>query len=199
MPIADFWFDPSCPYSWTASRWLLEAAEVRELELHWHVMSLSILNEHLDEDPEGDTEGYLWGPARLCAAIAELHGEQALSRFHTAYGEQALVRGEWPGFEAPLAAAGLPTDLADTAWTTAYEEPLRASHAQAVALVGNRVGTPVLAITEEDGERHALFGPVVAPVPRGEAAGRLWDGVRALATTPNFYEFRRPAPGDPPL
>lgn len=98
MGTADFWLDPSCPYTWLASRWLLEVSEVRPVRVRWH---------------------------------------------------------------------------------------------------GTGVGSPVVAVTEDGGDRHALFGPVLTPVPRGEAAGRLWDGMRLLAATPGFYSLQRPAPADP--
>ena len=34
-------------------------------------------------------------------------------------------------------------------------------------------------------------GPVVTPAPKGEAAGRLWDGCLLVAGTPGFYEIKR--------
>ena len=48
------------------------------------------------------------------------------------------------------------------------------------------VGTPVISV-----EGVAFFGPVVTPAPKGEDAGRLWDGVRAGGGTPGFYELKR--------
>ncbi|MDQ1659788.1 MAG: hypothetical protein QOD41_4871, partial [Cryptosporangiaceae bacterium] len=57
--------------------------------------------------------------------------------------------------------------------------------------VGLDVGTPVIHVPGEDGELIAFFGPVVTPTPRGEAAGRLWDGVLLVAGTPGFYELKR--------
>lgn len=196
MRTADFWFDPSCPYTWLASRWMLEVTEVRPVEVRWHVMSLSVLNEGREEDPEGDEEGYLWAPVRLCTAVAERYGQQALGRLFTALGERSHERGEWGGFAPALTAAGLPQELAAVAESAEWDPALRASHARAVALVGDDVGTPVIQVTEEDGRQYAVFGPVVSPVPRGELAGRLWDGVRSLAGVPEFYELRRPAPAD---
>jgi hypothetical protein len=53
-------------------------------------------------------------------------------------------------------------------------------------LVGLDVGTPVMAV-----RTFAFFGPVVTPIPRGEAAGRLWDGVLAVAGTDGFFELKR--------
>ena len=37
----------------------------------------------------------------------------------------------------------------------------------------------------------AFFGPVVSPAPKGEAAGRLWDGCRLVAGTSGFFELKR--------
>jgi len=31
----------------------------------------------------------------------------------------------------------------------------------------------------------------VTPAPKGEAAGRLWDGTLLVAGTPGFYELKR--------
>jgi hypothetical protein len=58
--------------------------------------------------------------------------------------------------------------------------------------VGDDVGTPVIhAPGPVAGETVAFFGPVVTPAPKGEAAGKLWDGVVLVAATPGFYELKR--------
>ena len=85
-----------------------------------------------------------------------------------------------------LAEVGLPAELARFAHTDAVDEALRASHGEAIALVGDDVGTPVIAVGDV-----AFFGPVVSPAPTGEAAGRLWDGCVLVAGTPGFYELKR--------
>ncbi|WP_184545592.1 mycothiol-dependent nitroreductase Rv2466c family protein [Streptosporangium becharense] len=204
--IADFWFDPSCPYTWITSRWLLEVEKVRPVEVRWHVMSLSVLNEGRDDDPEGDPEGYLWVPVRVCAAVLREHGQQALGRFYTALWTRGDDRDEqdWIGsLHDALAAAGLPRELAEAGTSTAYDEAVRASHAEGMRLIGGdtggHVGTPVVAVTGADDERVVFFGPVLSRIPTGERAGRLWDGTLLVAGTPGFHELKGPPHEEPRL
>jgi hypothetical protein len=67
-----------------------------------------------------------------------------------------------------------------------YDEALRASHYDGMNRVGLDVGTPVISVGG-----ISFFGPVVTPAPKGEAAGKLWDGVLAVAGTEVFYELKR--------
>ncbi|MCO1580658.1 DsbA family protein [Crossiella sp. SN42] len=180
----DFWFDPSCPYTWVTARWLTEVARVRPITLRYHVMSLSVLNEHLEVDPEGDTGGYLWMPVRVCAAVERQHGQDGLRRFFAAYGARVHEHGDWD-FATALTEAGLPADLAGAAGDESYDAAVRASHERGISLVGKHVGTPIIAA-----QGTAFFGPVISTAPRGEAAGRLWDGALLVAGTPGFHELK---------
>lgn len=186
----DFWFDPMCPWAWMSSRWLLEAARVRDLAPRFRVMSLSVLNEGRDvgeEYAEAMVRG--WGPVRVCIAAAKHHGDDVLAPLYTALGTRIHLEGQEIDramVEGALADVGLPTNLADAMDSTEFDDELRASHQQAMDLVGDDVGTPVIAV---DG--IAFFGPVVTPAPKGEAAGDLWDGVVLVAGTPGFYELKR--------
>ncbi|WP_097184784.1 mycothiol-dependent nitroreductase Rv2466c family protein [Blastococcus haudaquaticus] len=182
---ADCWFDPSCPYTWVTARWLREVERVRPVRVRWHVMSLTILNEHRDDDPEGDPEGWLRLPVRVFAAVQERFGQQALVELYEAYGRQVHDASIWGDLSDVLAAAGLPAELAAAADDEDNDLLVRASHEAGVALVGPHVGTPIVAA---DGA--AWFGPVLSRVPRGEEAGRLWDGVVRVAGVDGFHELR---------
>lgn len=196
--VADLWFDPSCPYTWITSRWLVEVTAVRPVEIRWHVMSLSVLNEGRDDDPEGDPDGYLWIPARICAAVERRHGNEALARFYTALWSAARTPDDWLGdFEAALAEAGLPGDLVSAGTTTDHDDAVRASHAEGVGLVSEDTGSPVVAVTGPGVDRVAVFGPVVSRIPRGEEAGRLWDGLLLMTSVPGFHSIKG-APLDKP-
>ena len=96
-----------------------------------------------------------------------------------------------------LAAACLPAELADAAENPAWDAALRASHHAGMDPVGDEVGTPVIHTPGPAGDTIAFFGPVVSPAPKGEAAGRLWDGVLLVSGTDGFFELKRSRTRDP--
>ncbi|HEX6684438.1 MAG TPA: disulfide bond formation protein DsbA [Candidatus Limnocylindrales bacterium] len=184
-----FWFDPACPWAWLTSRWILEVEQLRPIKLSFHVMSLAVLNGHSPEEhPER------WAAVRVAAAAQAHSGTESLGPLYTALGTHRHVRRETFGpevFEAALAEAGLPAELAGAAGGTEFDDAVRASHKEGMDLVGPDVGTPTIAVTTPQGDTFAFFGPVVSPCPTGEAAGRLWDGLLIVGGTPGFYELKR--------
>ncbi|RCG26068.1 disulfide bond formation protein DsbA [Streptomyces diacarni] len=194
---ADFWFDPLCPWAWMTSRWMLEVEKVRPVSVRWHVMSLSVLNEkRVDDLPERYRELMArgWGPVRVCIAAEQEHGSDVLGPLYTAIGTRVHPGGRELSREVLIEAleeVGLPAALADAADTDTYDAALRASHEEGISLVGQEVGTPVIAVPDEVGKQVAFFGPVVTPAPKGEAAARLWDGTLMVASTPGFFELKR--------
>lgn len=170
------------------SRWLGEVAEVRGIDVDWRVMSLAILNEGRDLPDE-----YMARMprslrlTRLVIAARETVGKQAMKPLYDALGTRLHPGGEEDldsVIPAALAEAGLPAELAEE--TDKYDDLLRASHQEAIDLVGDDVGTPVIAVDDT-----AFFGPVVSPAPTGEEALKLFDGVVAAASVESFFELKR--------
>ncbi len=182
--------DPVCPWAWLTSRWLLETKKVRDVDVNFHVMSLSLLNEGREISEEYvDLMNNAWGPVRVLIAAEQRVGTKAIEPLYSAMGTLHHVQGEKDLAKViamALEETGLDADLASAASSHEYDDALRVSHHAGMDSVGFDVGTPVIHIGDV-----SFFGPVVTPAPKGEAAGRLYDGVLAVASTPGFYELKR--------
>jgi 2-hydroxychromene-2-carboxylate isomerase len=189
-----FWFDPLCPWAWITSRWMLEVEKVRPVRVDWRIMSLAYLNliqhEGKDLTPEYvERMSRAWGPIRVCAAAAQQSGPGVLGPLYTAIGTRLHNQGrrEDPSvIPEALAKVGLPASLAEAAESTEFDEQIKRSHHEAFDEVGIDVGTPVIRIRGK-----AIFGPVITPAPRGEAAGELWDGLVLVTKADGFFELKR--------
>ena len=190
MTNAEFWFDPRCPFAWITSRWILEVANVRDIDVTWHIMSLAYLNQDKDIPEEYRTMlADAWGPVRVCMAAEQQHGKDALLPLYTALGTRLHNQQQEQSrelVEAALAEAGLPATLIEALDDPSYDEDIKKSHHLGMDQVGQEVGTPTIAF-----EGTAFFGPVMTSIPRGEEAGRIWDAAVELARHPYFFELKR--------
>lgn len=187
-----FWFDPACPFAWITSRWMREVEQVRDVEVDFQVISLGVLNEDKQDQEDPRTQA-IWQGARAALAVRERHGADQVAEFYTAVGTRVHNEGYGTeGYDEALSEALEEIGVSDAAEIleeskqNTQDDGLRESTKCALALVGDDVGTPIIAIGDS-----AFFGPVMTRIPRGEEAGKLWDGFSTLVEYPYFYELKR--------
>ena len=202
MADVDFFWDPVCPFAWITSRWVVEVAGQRELDVRWQPISLRMLNEasYDDTTPDWMRMGHALGLAllRVASTVEAGHGNEAVGRLYTGLGTAIHVSGDrealaaaGPGAlaEGVLADCGLPQDLAAAVDDESWDDPIRASTETALERAGADLGTPILTFGPPGGP--SFFGPVISRVPRGPEAVRLWEAVETLAHHPSFAELKR--------
>jgi len=187
---AEFWFDPSCPWAWITSRWILEVQAQRDIEVKWNIFSLAVLNEGRELKPEyRERIDKTWGPVRVIAAAKKKNGYEVVLPLYTEIGT-LFHPGAKPVAKETISEAlqnqKLDPTLIDFYDTNDFDKDLRDSTKAGLALVGDDVGTPIISI-----EGVAFFGPVLTPAPKGSEALKLWDGVVAAASLPGFFELKR--------
>jgi 2-hydroxychromene-2-carboxylate isomerase len=194
----DFFFDPICPWAWITSRWVVEVADQRGLEVDWRFIALRILNEaRVDQMDERHREAHLFGfrLLRVAAAVKDEVGPGPIGDYYTAVGRGIHIEGAREqlatkeGIAGVLGTLGLSTALADAAEDERWDTVLRADTEEGLRRVGNDVGTPIITFASPDGP--SFFGPVISRVPRGQEALDLWDAVVAVAKVPGFAELKR--------
>lgn len=186
-----FFFDPACPWTWITSRWMVEVAEARDIEIEWVIFSL----RHRNRDNPGydgfRAELNAQHPAmRVLAAAGKLHGNQAVGRLYTALG--TLIHHDRDEHMTRLAEAidmaGLPADIIEHADNPAWDEGIVATTEEGRAIIGDDAGIPLIIIP---GNPSSFFGPVLSPAPTGADALDLWDAFVTLGRFEGLYEVKR--------
>lgn len=203
MADVELFWDPVCPWAWITSRWVIEVAGQRKLDVRWRAISLRIVNEDrydVDQELAGKKEGHALGLGllRVAAAVDAEHGNGPVGDLYAGLGTALHIEGDRAAVvaagprglaERVLADCGLPVDLAAAADDETWDAPVRKDTETSLERTGGNVGTPVLTFAPPDGP--SFFGPVISRVPRGAEAVELWDAVETLAGHPWFAELKR--------
>lgn len=197
MTRVDFFFDPMCRWCWITSRWLVEVSEHRDLEVSWRTFSLRIKNRDVDMDEKSVMRHELGLRAlRVVEAARAEHGDSAVLPLYTEMGRRYHHDKDRDADLGNIVeAAGYERALASAADDKAWDAVIEASMKDALDLVGEDVGVPIISFDGSAG----FFGPVLSPAPTGEAAAQLFDSLHAMATLDGFWELKRTRTNPPIL
>ncbi len=208
----EFFFDPLCPWAWITSRFMVETAEHRPLDITWRLISLAVLNEGEEQPPPYDRVPLIGTEnMRVLAAVARAHTNTELGSLYSALGERLHTAGrssELFGDDATdgahlglmseaLAETGLAASLIERAHDTSLDGFMRGETHEALSRTGDDVGTPVVTYDPADPMNTTYFGPVIDRIPRGEEAVALFEAVAGFALTDGVIEIKRTIRGDP--
>ena len=187
-----FWFDPACPFCWVTSRWLLRVAAHRPLDIEWLPISLLEKNSTRPGERFYAEVTASHRMLRVVEAVRAAGHADRIGDLYTAMGRALHVEIEDVDLKAVLTELGLDRRLASAAQDERYDAAILAAMEEGLALVGDAVGTPIIAVERSDGSGEvALFGPVITRLPDADGALRLWDGFLAMVETDGFYELKR--------
>jgi 2-hydroxychromene-2-carboxylate isomerase len=190
----EFWFDPACPFCWMTSRWLVEVSTERDLDIEWKPISLLFKNGTAPDSPFYERVRFTTDLLRVVESVRAGGQGATIQALYTEFGRRIHMQGI-PIFDADevraiLTEVGADPSHADALTDESFDAVIRAGMAEGLALVGDDVGTPIIAITGRSG-RVGLFGPVITELPAPEDRLRLWDGFLAMVDTPGFFELKR--------
>jgi|SRR5918992_3830063 2-hydroxychromene-2-carboxylate isomerase len=190
-----FHFDPACPWAYQGSKWIREVEKVRDIEVDWRLFSLTLVNQEA-EDPLAGAHDEGLRALRTLVLVRNEAGNDGVERVYAAIGARSHEQGRRLTADALAAALrdeGFDTGLMDKAiQDESTIAAVRTEHDAGVADVG-AFGVPTVVLSSGKG----MFGPVVAVAPTGEAAGELWDHVRALIEWEGLFELKRDRDREP--
>lgn len=195
----EFWFDPACPFCWMTSRWLTAVAPERDLEIDWQPISLLFKNDIQPESPWYKPVSRTRDLLRVVESVRAAGKADTIGALYTVFGRHIHHEGsaEFDVAEA-LTSVGLDPGHASALTEPSWDDTIRTRMADGLSLVGDDVGTPIIAVTVPTG-RVGLFGPVITQMPSPQDGALLWDGFLAMVNTSGFFELKRTRSASPDM
>lgn len=190
MTSVEFWFDPACPWTWITSRWLVEVASERDLDVTWNTFSLLHLNgDNIPPQYRAPLEAQ-WKGLRVIEAARAGYGNASVAALYTAFGAHIHHDGDalLDGLAAAVDEAGVDASVLDHGEDSSWDHGIRTSTDEGIALVGVGVGIPIIRVA---GAKSVFFGPVMSPAPTGDDALKVWDAFALLSEVEGVYEIKR--------
>jgi hypothetical protein len=210
MSNVSFFVDPSCPWAWVTSRWIVDVAPARDLCVTWKSYCIEIRDEY-DLAPGFPSEHRALGLAahdlshrmlRVFEAVRAIAGEPAVEALYAEWGPRyfwtdhsVLLTGGGSVISDCLGACGLDPSLSDAQHDEKWDTPILESMQVAYTFAGQKAQTPTIVV--ESDPPYGFKGPVMSEAPTGEEALLFWDAIQVIAKQEGFFELMRPRTASP--
>tara|TARA_Y100000768_G_scaffold127965_1_gene94949 strand:- start:2264 stop:2836 length:573 start_codon:yes stop_codon:yes gene_type:complete len=175
------------------ARWVVdEVASQRDLSITWQPISLLFKNEPAEGTPYYESTLLTHKMLRVMEAVRAAEGEEKVFDLYWDFGSRIHHDGDKTfDLADALGTAGVGPEYSAAADDPKWDTVIRAKMDDGLSLVGDDVGTPIIAWNRESGDRVALFGPVITRVPQQEDALKLWDSMMMLGDIEGFWELKK--------
>ena len=173
----------------------------RDIDVTWHSISLLFKNQPPEDSdyygPVKTTHGHLRVMEAIrAAADSPEAGNAAVFKLYWELGSRIHHDGERDfDIADALSAVGLDTSFASAVDDEQWDPTIQAAMDDGLGLVGDDVGTPIIAMKNSNGERVGYFGPVINKIPRGDDALKMWDALTAMMDIDGFFELKKTRTG----
>ncbi len=183
------------------ARWVVdEVVPARNVKVNWRPISLLFKN---NPDPESRYYDRVVKTHKMLRVMESVRAAEGDGPIQALYWEMGSRIHHDKDVDFPMAdalrAVGLNESHAAAFDDEAWDEAVRRGHDDGLALVGQDVGTPIIAFADANGDRVGIFGPVITRVPSPELSLQLWDGMVACMQVPGFWELKKTRTESPDL
>ena len=175
------------------ARWVVDEVQpAKDLNITWQPISLFFKN---DPDPDSDYYTHSYFSLRLMRVLESVRaadGDDAVGPLYWEYGRRMHHDGlrEFAVADA-LQAVGYDTSHASAFDDDSWDPEIRKRMDEGLALCGDQVGTPMIALKDRNGDKQGYFGPVITRVPSPEDSLAMWDALVAMMNVSGFWELKR--------
>ena len=175
------------------ARWVVDEVQpARDLNITWQPISLLFKN---DPDPDSDyycNSNFTRKLMRVMESVRAAEGDEALGALYWEYGRRLHHDKDWDFTAADaLAAVGYDTSHAAAFDDESWDREIRKRMDEGLALCGDNVGTPMIALKDRNGVKQGYFGPVITRVPPREDSPAMWDALVVMMNVAGFWELKR--------
>ncbi len=169
----------------------------RDIEVVWRSISLLLKNNPPEDSdyygPVKTTHGHLRVMEAIRAASeSPSDANRDVFKLYWELGSRIHHDGDrTPDVTDALSAVGLDASFAAAADDEQWDTAIQAAMDDGLGLVGNDVGTPIIAMKNSHGDRVGYFGPVITKIPRGDDALRMWDALTTMMDIDGFFELKK--------
>lgn len=176
------------------ARWVVdEVTPDRDVRVEWEPISLMFKNDPEPGSNRHRTSSRTHGMLRVMESVRTKLGNEGVFRAYWAFGAHIHHDRNLFDFDVAevLTSIGIDSGHVRAFDDRSWDGEIRRRMDAGLALVGNDVGTPIIAMEDSRGDRVGVFGPVITRAPGREDSLRLWDGLVAVTTVPGFWELKR--------